>query len=490
MLKTATPESVGISSKAISAFLNDLHESRFNMHSVLVLRHGKLIFEAYREPYDKDRKHRMFSISKTFTALAAGLLIDEGKLSLCDKVVSFFPEYCPEPVHPLLASATIYDMLTMQDPHDHTTHGYDIKANWLESWFLTPPDHPPGTIFQYNTTSTNLIASIIERITGQKMIDYMYPRLLTPLGFSEGCFCGETPDGDSFGGSAVCCTPRDLTKLARFVMDEGVHEGKQLINRDFILNLRSNLIGTDLMGIPVEGMFGYGYFTWHLRNNGFAFFGIHGQFAIGFPDKGLLVVTTGNTTDNYANENDILFSQFLDRVFYHLYPALSNDPLPENETALKELDQLSELPHILVKGSASSSTAGKINGREYKLHPNKSGWKTVRFEFNDDIGKIYYENRRGNKEIVFGMKHAVPFRFPEEPNKNDIADLPHDTYTNAGWSDERTLIVSVYNITAGYMHLTAVFNEDEVTLAIRPFEGYRGDYGGYMYGKIITASEI
>jgi len=467
----------------ISAFLNDLHESRFNMHSVLVLRHGKLVFEAYREPYDKDRMHRMFSISKTFTALAAGLLIDEGKLSLCDKVVSFFPEYCPDPVNPLLASATIYDMLTMQDPHDHTTHGYDIKANWLESWFLTPPDHPPGTVFQYNTTSTNLIASIVERITGQKMIDYMYPRLLTPLGFSEGCFCGETPDGDSFGGSAVNCTPRDLAKLAQFVMDEGFHDGKQLISRDFITDLRSKLVDTGLMGIPVEGMFGYGYFTWHLRYNGFAFFGIHGQFAVGFPDKGLLIVTTGNTTDNYANENDILLSQFLDRVFYRLYPALSDDSLPENPEAQAELQSFSKLPHLLVQGSVTSSLTAAIAGREYKLQPNKSGWKTVCFEFCDDIGKIIYDNRRGTKEIQFGIGKSIPFQFPDDPGRAGPVDLSYDTHTNAAWINDRTLALCIYNITAGYMHLNAVFEGDEVTILIKPLEGYRGDYGGYMYGK-------
>jgi len=484
---TATPESVGIPSKAISAFLKDLSDSRFNMHSVLILRHGKLVTEAYREPYDQDRKHRMFSISKTFTALAAGLLIDEGKLSLTDKIVSFFPEYCPEPINPLLASATVYDMLTMQDPHDHTTHGFGIKENWLESWFITPPDHPPGTVFQYNTTSTNLIASIIERITGQKMMDYMYPRLLTPIGFSEGCTCGETPDGDSFGGSAVFCTPRDLAKLAQFVMDEGIHEGKQLINGDFIRDLRSKQVDNSLMGISVEGMFGYGYFTWHLRNNGFAFFGIHGQFAIGFPDKKLLVVTTGNTTDHYANENDILLSQFLDRLFYNLYPRLSDNPLPNDTEAQAELDSLLILPHMLVQGTVSSPIIVEVAGKTYKMHPNKSGWKTVRFEFSADEGKLCYSNRRGDKEIVFGIGKSIPFQFPEEPDRAANIDLPYDTHTNAAWIDNRTLAVSIYNIAAGYMHLNAVFNNNELTILIRPLTGYRTDYGGYMYGKTLPS---
>jgi len=462
---------------AIDAFLRDLHDSLFNMHSILILRHGKMVAEAYREPYDKDRKHRMFSVSKSFTALAAGLLIDEGKLSLDDKVADFFPEYAAQPLHPWLASATIYDMLTMQDPHDHTTHGHGIKANWLESWFLTPPDHPPGTIFQYNTTSTNLVAAIVERVTRMKMIDYMYPRLLTPIGFSDGCYCGETPDGDSFAGSAVMCTPRDMAKLVQFVMNDGNWEGKQLLSKDFVQKMRSNLADNNLMGIPVEGMFGYGFFTWHLRHGGFAFFGIHGQFGIGFPDKGLVVVATGNTTDNYNVENDILLSQFMDRVYRHLYSAEDCDP-PALET------EQYTLPHILPPGDVSSPLVSKIAGRTYKMHANKSGWQKVRFEFSTDgkEGQIFYTNRRGDKVIPFGLGHAIPFLFPDQPMRYpDFVNGPPDVYASGAWANERTLIVNIHEIASGFMQICAVFDGDTTTMLIKPQDGYRKDYGGYIY---------
>jgi len=478
MMITATPESVGVPQTAIDAFLHDLHQSRFNMHSVLIMRHGKLIAEAYQPPYDKDRRHLMFSVSKTFAALAVGLLVDEGRLYLNDKVVKFFPEYCPDPVHPLLAAATIYDMLTMQDPHDRPTHGWGIKANWLESWFLAPPCHPPGTVFQYNTTSTNIVAAIVERITGMKMIDYMYPRLLTPIGFSEGCFCGQSPDGDSAAGSSVQCTPRDMAKLVQFVINGGEWDGKQLISREFILKLRSRQADTNLMGIPVEGTFGYGFFTWHLRHGGFAFFGIHGQFGIGFPDTGLAIVTTGNTTDNYATEGDTLLSQFLDRVFKHFGPVIA----PSSATASSHPIAQLTLPHILSPGEASSPTAAKIAGRTYKLHPNQSGWQTVKFEFSPTEGKLFYTNRRGNKFLSFGLGHAIPFMFQEKPGVHPTND-PYDTYVSAAWTNERTLVINLHNITTGFMQLCAVFDEDTVTILIKPTEGYCNDYGGYMYGQ-------
>ena len=484
-MNLVSPESVGVPSSAILAFLNDLRESRFNMHSVLVLRHGELIYEAYQAPYGKDVKHRLASVSKTFTAIAAGLLIDEGKLSLDDKVVKFFPEYTPEPVHPLLAAATIEDMLTMRDPHYSYSHGFSIKANWLESWFLTPPDHPAGTIFEYNTTSTNLVASIIERISGMDMMEYMYPRLLSHLGFSEGCFCGKTPDGDAFGGSAVHCTPRDLAKLALFVMNGGKWDGKQLMSEEFILRLRSNLVDNSLFGISVEGMFGYGYFTWHLRGGGFGFFGIHGQFAFGFPENGLVVVTTGNTTDHYANEGDILISQFSERIYNNLLPALSEKPLNENPVEHKKLLERDKLPFVLAPGKTSSLKSAMFSGASYAMHPNTSGWKNASFKFEGDKGKICYTNRRGSYEIEFGFGYAHPITFPEAPSMPAMIEdnFGYDSTASAGWINDTTLAIHIYPIRGGYMHINAVFNGDTLTIAIKPKEGFRADYGGYMYGN-------
>jgi CubicO group peptidase (beta-lactamase class C family) len=483
---TATPESVGIPSGAISAFLDDLRVSKFNMHSVLVFRHGKLIAEAYQEPYGPDVKHRMFSISKTYTALGVGLMIDEGKLSLDDKVVTFFPEYSAAPVNPLLAEATVRDMLTMRDPHDVTTHGMHVKSNWLESWFLTPPTHPPGTVFQYNTTSSNLLAAIVERLSGMKLFEYMYPKLLTPLGFSEGCFCGETPDGDAFGGSAVMCTPRDLAKMTLFLMNDGMWEGKQLISAQYIRDMRSPLVDNTLMGIAAEGIFGYGYQTWGLRHGGFSSFGIHGQFGSGWPQHGLAVITTGNTTDYYASEGDDLISQYMIRVYNSLFPALADNPLPENKTACDTLQGMLALPHPLAPGAAASHKAAGVSGKTFKLVPNKAGWKTVRFDFAGDTGKIAFTNRRGEKELPFGMKRAVPVKFPDAPNPRGwvAGGLDFDTFISAGWIDDRTLAVYAYGTGSGYMQINAVFMEDgRITICIKPLEGYRGDYGGYMYGQ-------
>lgn len=482
IMKTSTPESTGIPSPAISAFLMDLRENQYNMHSVLLMRHGDLIAEAYAAPYDQDRKHRMYSVSKTFTSMAVGLMIDEGRLSLDDKVVKFFPEYYPGSYDILLESATIYDMLTMRDCHTDTSHGLGVKCNWLESWFLTPPSHPSGTIFNYNTTSTNLLAAIVERLSGTTMTEYLYPRLLTPIGFSQGCYCLPTPDGDSFGGSGIMCTPRDLALLAQFAMNLGVWEGKQLIGRNYMQKAISAQSDTSLTGTSPELKNGYGFQIWRLSHNGFAFFGIFSQIAAVFPDKGLVMVTTGNTADLY--DGDTVITNIMERFYRHLFPRLSDKPLPENEAGFRELQSLSELPQITAPGSPTSTVAAQVSGKIYALFPNNPGWRHARFEFGGNAGKLTYVNRHGEFEILFGMGYNVKFIFKDFKRLFGPPGCNCEAYGSAAWIDSRTLAVYLYftDEEESFMRLNAVFDGERTTILVKSHEGVMTDYGGYMYG--------
>jgi len=488
-----TPESAGVPSSAISAFLNDLRENHFNMHSVLIMRNGSLIAEAYAPPYDKDRKHRMYSVSKTFTALAAGLMIDEGRLSLDDKIYTFFPEYCPggpETLDPLLESATVYDMLTMQDCHDSTSHGIGIAYNWLESWFITPPSHPAGIIFNYNTTSTNLIAAIVERLSGVSMMEYLYPRLLDPIGFSPGCYCLPTPDGDSFGGSGVMCTPRDLAKLAQLVMNGGAWDGKQLISENFIKMAVSAQADTSLTGSSIELQNGYGFYIWRLRHNGFAFFGIFSQIAAGFPDNRLLLVTTGNTADLY--DGDTVITNIMERFYRHILPFISDRPLPEDETALNELKLLLNLPQMTAPGLPSSPFMTDTTSLTYHMRPNEAGWRYLKFNFLSDGGTLEYTNRRGTYVIPFGFGHNKPFVFKDFSRLFGNGPNECEAHASAGWINEHTLAIYIYcnDEEEAYIKLNAAFISEKIVLYIKSTNGILRDYANYIYGLKKTDGRI
>ena len=173
-----SPENVGIKSTCITNCLERLDRQGIPMHSFLLLRHNKLVAEGYYAPYTPDKLHRMFSISKSFTSIAIGLLADEGKISLNDPIVQYFPEKLPENLHPWIAQMTIRDMLMMRTCHAATTYKFDMQKDWVESFFTVPPTHPSGKLFHYDTSSPHTLCALVEKLTGEDMLTYIKRSLL------------------------------------------------------------------------------------------------------------------------------------------------------------------------------------------------------------------------------------------------------------------------------------------------------------------------
>jgi len=461
-LSFATPESVGIPSEAIAKFIRTIQEQQLCVHSTLIFRRGKLVAEGYAKPWHVDRKHRMYSISKSFTALGIGLLLDEGKISLDDPIVKFYPEYVPGPVHPFIAEATIRDMLTMRDPHDHTLRG-------LADWFSTPPTHPPGTVFMYNTTCTNLLCGIIEKLSGVTLMEYLYPRLLEPIGFTPNCICIKGNWGYSWSGSGIICTPRDLARVAMVCMNGGRWGDKQLISEAYIKEATSRQADNSLTGRDAERWAGYGYQIWRTRNNGFAFWGMGSQFAICLPDEELMMITTGDTQGIDTAEGTII------RAFWEtVYASMEKDALPENTKAQTDLKELLDNMALTVQpGEASVPVTGAVCGKTYRLFANDSGWSDVRFEFEADGGRMIYTNTRGKKEIPFGFGKQAGFKFPETHFPGDTFDVPggkeYEAWASAGWVDERTLSILCHltDDYCGNLRINAVFDGTRVTILLK-----------------------
>ena len=161
------PEDVGISSTGLIRFAKRLEYNNIPMHSIIVMRHGKICMESYYAPYTKDTLHRMFSVTKSFVSLAIGLLANEGRISLDDHIVDYFPEKLPENgAHPYMQMLTIRQMLTMRTCHDMNAYKIGGSPDWLGSFFTVTPDHVPGTNFSYDTASTHTLGALVEKLTG------------------------------------------------------------------------------------------------------------------------------------------------------------------------------------------------------------------------------------------------------------------------------------------------------------------------------------
>ncbi len=453
--KIYSPESVGLHSDGIADFIEEIVSARLCTHGLAVVRFGKPVFESYEKHFSPDKVHRMYSVSKTFVSAAIGTLIDEGRLSLSDKVASFFPERVPANLHPYIAAATVRDLLMMATPFNGTTYGVQ-DSDWVKTFFTAEPSHMPGTVFNYDTSASLVLDAIVERITGKPFMDYLYEKVLKYIGFAEGRRCVKSPEGFSWGGSGVLCTLRELAAFAQLFLDNGrAHDGRQLISEEYITAAVSKQISNEVdNAFSSYGTYGYGYQVWRTED-GYAFLGMGNQLAIIYPEKQLFFVCISDDQGNSA-AREILLRSFKKNVV----EKITSDCLPENANAKSRLDSLcGSFKMPVPEGSAFSPLAQRINGKVFELNKNPMRISDIRFDFEGDCGKMTYTTPRGVKTLTFGMGYFDDGVFPETHYFGDTIGTPlgrgYECHTAAAWQSEDKLIIRCY-ITDDYLgNLTA-----------------------------------
>ena len=485
----ASPASAGIPAAAIERFMTRLENKRLPMHSVLMLRHGTLLFESYRRPFDRDRKHRLYSTSKSFVSVAIGILAGDGLLSLDDPVTKFFPDKVPADLHPYTAAATIRDLLRMATPHYYGACTYSPAApDWADTYFQAKPTHLPGKIFSYDTTATTMLSIIVERVSGKEFTDFLRDRLFIPAGMSEDITCIETPCGHEWGGSGVLATPRDLMKFAYTCMNGGRIHGQQLIPEDYIRAATSRQIDNTLTAGDAEHSFGYGYQFWRTRHNGFACRGMGSQLAVCLPDQDFILVTTGDT-QSYPAACGIIY----EALWREIYPYLTSDaPVEDDEAANEALKAKWDGREILcIAGAPSSPKEAEINGRTFVFtEANQPGFRKARFTFGDGEGTIEYENATGAHTLRFGFGHQVRQRFPETHYFGKRIGTPsgegYDCVVSAAWVSEDTLYIQCFSIDdhIGTCKMSFAFNDGCCTLFFgKNAEWFFDEYQGFGTGR-------
>lgn len=485
----ASPESVGIPSAEIEACIRELEAQELYMHSFMVIRHGKIVAEGYWKPFHKEFRHRMYSVSKSFVTGAIGLLVEEEKIKLSDRVCTYFPEYPEESLHPYVKDTTIRDLLIMATPYELS---YSFKiTEWVESFFTGKPNKPAGTVFCYDTTASFMLNVLVERITGQPYMEYLYDKILHKLDFSKNVKCIKSPDGYSWGGSGVLCTTLDLAKYAYIFLKGGKVNGEQLLSESFVKEAISKQIESDTFGHGgnIYTAMGYGYQIWRTEDNGFVFNGMGNQHAFCYPDKDLMIICTADNQGKQPDTARVLRTA----VREHIVHVCAEKTLPENPAAQKSLtDMLGALELMMPKGETKSKHAEKINGVTYKLIENNLGWEWVRFEFGETEGTMYYKNARGEKSLTFGYGNYVPGELPETHYDGDAIGTPLGRgyrYVGAGVWPEETHLLLRFNVIDDYignLTFSFAFTGDRIGFRASKFaENFLHDYEGLAGGDKI-----
>ncbi|HUB60909.1 MAG TPA: serine hydrolase [Puia sp.] len=397
-LPRSLPEKEGVSAAGISQFIDATTHSRTEFHSFVFLRHGKVVAEGWWDPYAPALKQTLYSTSKSFTAAAVGFALTEGRLHLADKIVSFFPNDLPSPVPPFLAELTVRDALMMSDGQEpDPTPLVVVDTNWARRFLRIPILHEPGTKFLYNSAGTYMLAAVVQKVTGQTVLDYLRPRLFEPLGIT-GEDWETSPQGVNTGGWGLRLKTEDMAKFGQLYLQGGRWKGKQLLPRSWVKEATTVKIMQDPDAPQAkkdssDWLQGYCYQMWRCRHNGVRADGAFGQFIIMLPDEDAVIAIQAETPD---------MQEEINLVWRYLLPAMHPGTLPADpdaDAALKEQLAKLALPPLPLSAPPSSDL---FNGKTFTLESNPKKMQSVSFNIVGNLCHLTVKGDTAVYHLTFG----------------------------------------------------------------------------------------
>ena len=487
MFKNVTPESVGVKSKYIKEFITRINKRGLKMHSVVLCRGENIFGEYYWAPFDSETPHRMYSQTKSYVAVAIGLLIDEGKLSLDDKIVDFFPEKIVTPPSESMKKQTVRNMLMMSTVSYGRPWFGRGAVDRVELYFGGREGKTvrcPGTIWEYDSQGSQVLCCLVEKLAGMPIFDYLNEKIFKHLGTFKNATILKTPTGESWGDSAMLCTLRDMATFGNLVMHYGNHEGTQLVSESYLREATSPLVYNNTAGFYHVFHHGYGYQIWCTEQNGFAFVGMGDQLTVCLPERDFLFTMTADNQGNPAMRQLII-----NALFDIVVADMQDTPLPEApEDAAALANILSHLTLRAMPYGVRSQFWDKISGKVFRAEDNGMGIVTLSLTLGEDTGVFSYENAQGQKHLPFGIGKNEFSRFPEFGYSDEFGGIsgPDDfTYrcaTSLGFAEEKKCLLRMQIIDRYLGNFTATLafkDEDTVTVHIeKTAEHFLKEYNG------------
>ncbi len=359
-----TPESQGVSPAAVLDLIEALDQVDA-MHSFMLVRHGRVIAEGWWTPYDAQSHHELYSLSKSFTSTAVGMAVAEGKLSIDDEVLKFFPEDAPAELSANLKAMRVRDLLTMSAGHQDETPTAADKIS-AKAFLAHPVPHKPGTHFKYNTPATFMLSAIVQKQVGQTVLDYLRPRLFEPLGITQPVW-NTNWQGISLGGYGLSVRTEDIARFGQLYLQNGKWNGKQLVPKEWV-DLATSRQVSNGSNPRSDWDQGYGFQFWRCRNGAYRGDGAFGQYCIVLPEQDAVIAITSGVKDMQGVMN---------LIWEKLLPAFKPGSLPAHAARDPLKQKLASLTVRPAEGSDTSPLASKISGRKFVFPPNEQKWEAI-----------------------------------------------------------------------------------------------------------------
>jgi hypothetical protein len=319
-MEIISPSAQGVRSRGISAFLDVLErDPRIEPHGLIIQRHGHRIVEGYWAPHTADRSRLVYSVSKTFTGTALGVQLGEGRLTLDDLVSDHLPELFDDATPEATRRMRIRHIASMATGHDRETllEAFTLDPTDPVHGFLSiPPDAEPGTLFAYNQPPVLTLATILQRLAGERLVDYLRPRVLDPVGIGD-LRWAQTPSGVDLGYSGVFTNLDAVARLGQLHLDDGVWNGRRILPDGWVADASSVQIANGDWVDP-DWQQGYGFQLWMSRH-GYRGDGAFGQYMVVLPEYDAVVAMF-----SCIEQMQII----LDAMWEHVLPAMEADELP------------------------------------------------------------------------------------------------------------------------------------------------------------------
>ncbi len=420
-LPRSSSEAQGVSASEVLAFIEAADKNLDSLHSFMLLRHGHVVAEGWWSPYDAASRHSLYSLSKSFTSTAVGIAIGEGKLSVDDEVLKFFPDDAPDDPSKNLKAMRISDLLRMSTGQE-TQPAREPDQVWTKEFLAHPVPFKPGTHFLYNTSATYMVSAIVQKATGMTVLDYLGPRLFDPLGIEHPTW-EMSPQGVSTGGYGLSIRTEDIARFGQLYLQKGKWQGKQLVPEAWIdaATARQTSNGSDPKSDWAQG---YGYQFWRCRHGAYRGDGAFGQFCVVLPEQDAVIAITSGLKDMQG---------VLDLVWEKLLPAMKSSSLPPNDDAVGKLRVA--LKSLSLQPAEGTGTPGSWVGKRFLFAANDHQLESIMLEHDGKDGPATLVARiaGADQRIVCGRDEWQKGKFawinlPEQPVAASGAWSESDTF--------------------------------------------------------------
>ena len=419
-LPRSSPEKQGVSSPAVRAFVEAADKDIDALHSFMLVRHGHVVAEGWWGPYAAESPHMLFSLSKSFTSTAVGIAAADGKLSVDDPVLKFFPDDAPAEPSANLKAMRLNDLLRMSTGQQ-AEPGRKATEPWAKTFLAQPVPFKPGTHFQYNTSATYMLSGAVQKATGETLLDYLKPRLFDPLGIAKPTW-EVSPQGISTGGYGLSVRTEDIAKFGQLYLQKGKWNGKQLVPEAWVAEAtaRQTSNGSNPKSDWDQG---YGYQFWRCRHGAYRGDGAFGQYCIVLPEQDAVIAITAGVKDMQA---------VLNLIWDKLLPAMKAAPLAADDDAAKKL--AGTLKGLTMRLPEGKGTPPKIAGKKYAFPANDGKFESVTLETSKDgaalVARVAGTERRIDCGSGVWQKGRTAWgRLAEQPIAAAGAWTADDTFT-------------------------------------------------------------